>query len=180
MWRASELLRKPVIVAASGDCAGRVTNLFLDEEHGTFLGLMIHRGPFARSRVLPFADIVAIGPQFVVARDRESLVRPRDVPQIQPDMRAIPLKGKPLITGDGQHLGRLVDVRIDMRNGRIDGYELSSGGLSGLLGKRRYLPATVGSVVAGADAIVAPAGAAEAVQSASPEPSADPLPTARS
>lgn len=167
-------------MAASGDYAGRVNNLFLDEEHGTFLGLMIHRGPFARARVLPFADIVAIGPQFVVARDRESLVRPRDVPEIHSDRRPTPLKGKPLVSGDGQRLGRLVDVRIDMRSGRIDGYELSSRGMSGWFGRRRYLPATVGSVVAGADAIVAPSGAAEAVQSASPEPSADPLPTARS
>jgi uncharacterized protein YrrD len=142
MHRASEIMRKPVIAAVSGEYLGRVTNLILDERRGTCLGAVIERNaPQSRRRVLPFADITSIRNDQVVARDRDSPVLARDLPGLE-ETRPEALKGKALFTDAGERLGRIVDVCIDER-GRIEGYELARG-LASLLGRRWFISAAEG------------------------------------
>jgi uncharacterized protein YrrD len=156
-----------------------VTNLVVDEQRGACLGVIVERGGlFGRKRLLPFRDVVAIGPAFMVARDRDSLVRPRDVPEINDGGQPTPIKGTLVVTSDGQRLGRIVDVRIDECGGRVEGYELSRGGVAGLFAKRGFLPAA-GPFLAGHDAVLAPAGAADWIQPASSEETSEPLTSAR-
>lgn len=179
MRRASDILHKPVIVGSSGDYAGRVTNLVFDEHRGLCLGAVVERGRLLRrTRVLPFVDIMSIGKHFVVARRRESLLRPRDMPAIVENPPSVKVKGKRLVSADGQYLGRIVDVRVDERSGRIEGYDLSRGRLATLFGKRMYLSAVEG-LVASDDIVLAPAGAAASLQSVPPDEDDERLSSAR-
>jgi uncharacterized protein YrrD len=178
MRRASEILHKPVIVGSSGDCVGRVTNLVFDEHEGRCLAVVVKSGwVLRRARVLSFADIVSIGTDYVAVRRRESLVRPRDKPGVAEYPHSVRVKGKLLVGAEGQSLGRIVDVRIDEHSGRIEGYDLSRGGLM-MRSKRAYLPVADG-FAAGDDVVLAPAGAAERVRSAPPQNGGEELRSAR-
>jgi uncharacterized protein YrrD len=142
MRRGSEILGRVTVAADTGERLGRVEDLVFDERRHQVIGLLLKRSWLGRPRVVPFADVEAIGPDAIVTRTHTSPAKPEEVPDVGPiGDRDRVLKGRRLMTTDGRVLGSLIDMRFDDRTGRIEGYEISTGKLARLRGKRQFVPA---------------------------------------
>jgi uncharacterized protein YrrD len=69
--RATDVIGKPVVSAASGEKLGTVTDLLLDESNVALIGLVVSRGMLKGEHVLPIAAVQTFGTDAVVSRSSE-------------------------------------------------------------------------------------------------------------
>jgi uncharacterized protein YrrD len=143
MRKGKDTIGTSVIAFDDGRAIHTVHDVIVDREHHRLLGFVVQEGGwFAKSRLLPLAEVQAIGPDAVIissARaieegDRGALVR-------EFRNREPTLKDTQVSTTDGRLIGAITDVYFDERTGAIDGYEISAG--SAREEDRRFLPASM-------------------------------------
>jgi uncharacterized protein YrrD len=162
MRKISELIGKAIVSADSGQRLGRVSDVLLDADARSALGLVVSDGVLSGEQVLPLAEVQTLGTDAVVARSASHVVaarewRQRDVAAI----RSSAVKHKPVLTGRGRALGEVHDVLLD-DDGRVLGFELVSSSMGGLRHQYSTVPYASGLTV-GADAVVVPDEAAPPV-----------------
>jgi len=69
--RATDVIGKPLMSAASGEKMGTVTDLLLDEANVTLIGLVVSRGMLKGEHVLPISAVQTFGTDAVVSRSSE-------------------------------------------------------------------------------------------------------------
>ncbi|NJP08861.1 MAG: hypothetical protein HC866_04755 [Leptolyngbyaceae cyanobacterium RU_5_1] len=92
--------------------------------------------------VVPFQQVKAIGTDAMIVPSRSSVVRARELPEVQQILqRHNILKGTYILTTGGQHLGKMLDLYFDDRTGVIEGYEVSGGLFADVYTGRSFVPA---------------------------------------
>jgi uncharacterized protein YrrD len=151
-----------VVAYDTGERLDRVTDVVFDHEQRRVLGFVIDEGGWFRSaRVLPFGGVERIGTDALIARSRASIVKAEIVPEIRRVLeRDNVLRNTKLMTTEGREIGTLKDIVFDEADGRLLGFEVSTGGLKALFGGRAYLPAP-SSINIGDEVAFVPAADAE-------------------
>ena len=161
MRRVSRLIGTAIVAADSGGKIGRVADVLLDPERGSIVALVVRNGLLRDERVLPFAEIGALGEDAVVVRSAVGVLDASEWRSKGLDTRrSKTLKGRPVITTDGNRIGEVQDIFVDEQTGALAHLEIQSPDFAGLLVRRSRLPVSR-HVRIGRDVILIPQPTAE-------------------
>lgn len=157
MRTAYELIGVPVIECKTGKRLGKVRDLLIDEDWHARGMMLDYKRLFSPGHYIPWADVTTFGDDALMLRSKDSIRKfeeAGDVSFLLGGKRRV--KGMPLVTAEGVHLGRVEDVYFskNMEN-MIVGFELSDGLLTDLREGRRRLPIPEGTK-RGRDIILVP------------------------
>lgn len=150
--RATALVGMPVVTVDEGDDVAEVKDVVYSPTNNDVVGFTLNkrgrlRGPL--KRLLPWANVGAVGRDALMVASGDALVEPAGAP----DELAKPPPGRnvignAVITDAGVQLAEVVDLVLEVgERGRVVGYELSGG---------KLLPIPEDLAVSG-EAIVVPA-----------------------
>ncbi|WP_235680152.1 PRC-barrel domain-containing protein [Paenibacillus albicereus] len=161
MLKLQDVIGQPAYFAASGARAGKVRDAWFDE-HWTLQGLVLDGWCWrpGRARTVRWDDVLVCGADCVFLRSEESI----GVRRLKSLPRSflggcVRLKELPVVTAEGEQLGRVSDVYFDPNVGtQVVGFELTDGFVSDLKDGRRWLraPRDPDVFLLGEDAIVVP------------------------
>lgn len=125
MRKGREVIGLPVVSVATGRELGIVEEILCDHEQGKITSLVISEKKDSRdAHLVPLDKILGIG-EHAVTIEGNSLPEARKERMVgRPATR---LKGIPVITTEGNHLGSVEDVIFSETDGGLVGYEISSG-----------------------------------------------------
>ncbi len=149
MPKGRELVGLPVISQDRGEELGRVQDLLYDEQTGNLKGLLLADGGWLRQpRVVDFASVAGRGPKSFTVNDAG------DVSHELPSgaRRWQEIKGLRLLNQEGQEMGLVEDLVVDLPSGQVQALEISTGLVNDLLEGRREV-SLGGSVNWGTDSI---------------------------
>ncbi|MGB3912726.1 MAG: PRC-barrel domain-containing protein [Thermacetogeniaceae bacterium] len=130
LYKAREIIGLPVVSLDTGKEIGVVTDLLWSHPEKKIICLVVE------DRHLSFTNINSIGKDAVTVSSAEVLEEERDYPE------ATSLNQKEdelVLTQDGQNLGTLNDVIFDVTEGKLLGYEVSTGLVGDLLTGRMVM-----------------------------------------
>jgi uncharacterized protein YrrD len=153
MAKASDVVRRNIMARSTGQAAGKIKDVVVDQPGRQVLGFLVGIGALKGERVVPYAEIQALGQDSVIVNAPESLVKAEQAPDIKAALtRSGSIHGLRVQTTNGKDLGRIEDISFDDKTGLISGYELSGG----IFGPHSFMP-TPASLELGRDvAFVAP------------------------
>lgn len=132
-----------VIGQADGTDLGTVKDVIFDHETVEVLAILVsERELFGLidAQVAPWSEIMTIGPDAIMVRSRESVIRAGDDARIHAEMSGEnSLVGKAINTTDGRNLGAFSDIYFE-DDGTIVGYEVSGGLFADAVSGRRFMP----------------------------------------
>ncbi|MBW4634714.1 MAG: PRC-barrel domain-containing protein [Iphinoe sp. HA4291-MV1] len=165
MRRGSDLLGKVVVTYDTGEQIERIQDLIFDQDSHQLLGLVVDDGGlFRATRVIPFNNLQAIGPNAVVVPSQTAVVKVRTVPEIRAIVkRNNVLRGTRILTVNGRDLGTMVDLYFDEQTGSVEGYEVSGGLFADAYSGRSFVPAPQ-TLKIGEDVAFVPIETAELMQ----------------
>jgi sporulation protein YlmC with PRC-barrel domain len=168
MIRATELAGRAVVDIDAAEKVGTIDKIILDPDGRQVAGFVVSRAgsgfPGSKTQALiPSSGVHAIGPDAVTIR--QSTVSEDDLSRLETLPRGSDVIDRKVVSEDGRFLGKVSDVLIDRRDGRIVGYLLSEHTpgpkFEEMFGKDKkkrreppYLPATA-NIRTGRDLIVA-------------------------
>ncbi|WP_274650061.1 PRC-barrel domain-containing protein [Paenibacillus humicola] len=163
MIRLQHVIGLPVIETDAGKRVGYVKDAWFDE-HWRLDGIVLDAGRrfLTPMKSVRWHHVLVCGDDAVLIMSADS-VRKSKAAEVQRSFYTglIRLKDLPVVTIDGQQLGRLSDVYFEGFQGtQIVGYELTDGFVSDLMEGRWWLPSPEDpdAVMLGEDAIIVPAG----------------------
>ncbi len=135
MRKGRELLSLPVVEALTGEQLGEVKELLYDIRGCHLIGFIVADGGWLRAaRAVLLHEVQDITGTAVVVEDKNCI---RDISEIAEFLQhRSDVIGYMLITSEGKELGVIQDLVISPGNGKIHGYELSSGIMDDLLNGR--------------------------------------------
>ncbi|TMV52764.1 photosystem reaction center subunit H [Paenibacillus mesophilus] len=157
MRRAQDIMGLPVIEIEAGKQVGTAKDFVIDRDWNIQGVLLDSKHWFASPRYIAWDDIVSIGTDAVTVKD-EQVVRDYDDKADTVCLLdgSFKLKGLPVITVNGDHLGMVEDVYFgEQMDKKIVGYELSGGLISDLKEGRKWLPSSEAAKI-GEDAVIVP------------------------
>ncbi len=144
MVKATDVIGRSVAVREGGQQAGKVKDIVVDQSGHQVLGFVVSEGVFKSARVAPWASLQAIGPDSVVVKTADSIVKAADAPDIKAVLdKDLSIRGLRLQTTAGKDLGKVEDFQFDEQTGAVLGYQLSGGVLADALGGHSFLPTPV-------------------------------------
>jgi uncharacterized protein YrrD len=165
MRKGRDLIGKPVIAYDTGEKFETITDLVFDQVKNVLLGFLVDEGGwFTSARVLPLAQVQAIGPDAVIVASRDSIVVANTMPRIEEvlDHNNI-LRDTRIMTVDGRDLGTMIDLYFDDQTGRVEGYEVSGGLFADAYSGRSFVPAPQ-TIKIGEDVAFIPSETADLMQ----------------
>ena len=147
----------PVYDRITGKRLGKCRDMIVDEAWRVRGILLEYKAWFAQARWVDWKDIVTFGEDAFLIRAVDAVRRWKpDGDQHLLCAGKHRVRGLPLITREGEHLGRVEDVYFSLKMEEfIVGFELSEGLLMDLREGRKRLPLPDGAVY-GKDAILIP------------------------
>ena len=153
MHKVNDLFGTEVISQATGDRIAPVRDVVLDADMRQIAALVLGPGGlFSDERVVRWREIISLGDVIVVAGSTPLPTIKQDTEVAELQKQAVRITGVAVITASGERLGTVGDIGFDDQ-GRVLGYEINHGVLSGLLGQK-FLPSESVRTV-GKDAIIA-------------------------
>jgi len=143
MRKGRDMLGKPVIAYDTGEKFETITDLVFDQVNNVLLGFVVDEGGwFSSARVLPLAQVQAIGADAVIVPAKTSIAIANSIPEIETvlDHNNI-LKDTRIMTVDGRDLGTMIDLYFDDQTGIVEGYEVSGGLFADAYSGRSFVPA---------------------------------------
>ena len=129
MYRINQLLGKTVINQATGERLASVDDVVLSEDSRLVIALLLKgNGLLAKPQVVRWGAVQSIA-DVIVVRAAEAFV-PLNQDAMIADLhkRNNKITGLPLIGMDGQRVGTVRDIYIDLR-GTVLGFEIDPGGV---------------------------------------------------
>lgn len=165
LLRVREIVGRPV-VTLGGDALGQVRDVAFTDSHGDLAGFTLAKrttfgGPM--KEVLAWSAVVALGPDAVMVNDGDALSSGPLAPASSGDGDVL---GDQVVTDGGVNVGSVVDVVIEVTDGRagVVGYEIEpSAGFEpehGRRGRRLYIP-WADALAASGEAVIVPAAAVD-------------------
>jgi uncharacterized protein YrrD len=163
MVRLQHILGLPVIDSQTGKLAGAVKDIWFDEQC-LLRGLILKAGKWWFKTLFVFVewnDVLATGDDGIIITSK-AIIRKSGAGEISRTFHTgvNQLKDLPVMTSEGQQLGRVSDVYFEPDMGTpIVSYELTDGFVSDVMEGRKCLriPAHPNEVTLGEDCILVPA-----------------------
>jgi len=155
--KAKDIIGMPVIEVAGGKQLGQVKDIAMDADWRVTAVVVETKNWFSGPKVILCEDIVSFGDDAVTVKDEDSVRElSGDSSWRYLDNGDGKVKGKPVVTVNGNQLGVVEDVYFEENLGtKVIGYELTDGFISDLTDGRKWLPAPE-RVTWGEDALIVP------------------------
>ncbi len=145
MHRAMDVLGLPVITLSTGEEIGTVNDILCDMEWRR-LGVVVRDGSWFHSGAyIPSGKIFAVGGDFLTVEGKDAITSMQKLNK-QDTIGFVTgkqkLKGKPVLTRDGDFLGSVEDVYFSLDWEKLVACELSQGWIVDLTEGRKRLPIT--------------------------------------
>lgn len=158
MRKALDVVGSPILSLGSGRTLGVVRDILCDAS-GRTLGVMTQQsGWLTDGLYIPFEAIHSVGKDFLTVHDeheRLPLRIPHDLESIYLVTGKQKLKGKIVITEQGERLGTIEDVYFSQNWEKLVGYEISNGWITDVTEGRKRLSATDGCMI-GDETLIVP------------------------
>lgn len=143
MRKGKDFIGKTIVAYDSGKKINSIKDLIFDQSDNSLLGFLIEEGSlFSDPKVLPLAQVKALGNDAAIVPSRSAISAVKDYPNIQKILEHNNiLNGTRIMTTDGRDLGKLVDFYFDENTGAIEGYETSGGLFADAYSGRSFVPA---------------------------------------
>jgi uncharacterized protein YrrD len=132
-----------VIGQEDGTALGTVKDVIFDHETNEVLGLLLSEKELfglIDAHVVLWSTVRKIGPDAIVVISRESVISAGDSPRIHEEITGHnSLVGRQIHTNEGRALGNFSDIYFE-DDGRIVGYEISTGLIGDAMSGRRFMP----------------------------------------
>jgi uncharacterized protein YrrD len=156
--KARDVIGLPIMCVQTGNQAGIAKDLLLDDNWQVEIVLLENKRWFSTPSCILWKDVIAFGEDAITILNEASIGSLNEQDQIYISLitgdRTI--KGMPVVTVNGMHLGIIDDVYIDPDLGKkVIGYELTEGFISDLKEGRKWLPLPEYATL-GEDAIIVP------------------------
>ncbi|BCV20024.1 PRC-barrel domain-containing protein [Moorella sp. Hama-1] len=160
-YTSKKLMGMPVVSLADGHQLGRIKRLLIDHQQMTIAAFTVDRkGWFKEQPVIPYSHVKSVGSHAVTVDEATAVVKLSSLPELEALAKhPLPLLGARVITEEGTVLGTVEDFRFDPQDGKIHYLDVKGGLLQGA----RSLE-TAQIITCGRDALIARAGAEEALQ----------------
>ncbi|WP_406677464.1 PRC-barrel domain-containing protein [Neomoorella carbonis] len=160
-YTSKKLMGMPVVSLADGHQLGRIKRLLIDQQKMVIAAFTVDRkGWFKEQPVIPYSHVKSVGNHAVTVDQASAVVKLSSLPELEVLAKhPLPLLGARVITEEGTVMGTVDDFRFDPQDGKIYYLDIKSGLLHGT----RSL-ATTQIITCGRDALIARAGAEEALQ----------------
>jgi uncharacterized protein YrrD len=155
--KAKDIIGMPIIEIAGGKQLGHVKDIAFDSEWTLQAVVVDTKKWFSVPKAIACGNVMGFGDDAITIQD-EACVEELETPPewfyfLNGDNR---IKGKPIMTVNGNQLGVVEDVYFDEKLGtKIIGYELTDGFISDITEGRKKLPAPE-QITWGEDAIIVP------------------------
>ncbi|MGY2895639.1 PRC-barrel domain-containing protein [Deinococcus sp. UYEF24] len=169
MHRGKEVLNKK-IVAMNGDVHDdHVRDLIFDPQGQRLLALLVDEGGwFHAAKVISYDRVKSIGEDAVMVDSLDAVVSARDLPGMSEILsNDHKLIGTPLMTTEGEDLGKLADLYFDESTGQVTGYDMSGGVFADMGSGRSFVPAAV-DLMLGKDVALVPPEVARQMEEQEP------------
>lgn len=144
MRKALDAVGLPVICLQTGEEIGSVQDILCDPEWRV-LGVVLHQGNWFQSGTyIPFEHIHAVGDDCLIVTGKEAITSLQNLAEndtVGLSTGKMKLKGKTVITEDGELLGKVEDVYFSSNWEKLVGYELSNGWIADVTVGRKRLSA---------------------------------------
>jgi uncharacterized protein YrrD len=140
--KASSVVGLPVLTHADAQNVGTVKDLALSGDGTAVIALVTEEGGLLSDRrLVPMEEVESIGEDAVIVSAASDVVDASALPGMDAALDDNEsLRGKDVLTTDGQKVGAIGDLYLDTTSGRIEGYEVSGGILSDLSTGPAFLP----------------------------------------
>lgn len=153
--KAGDVIGLSVFNVNSGQKLGVVKDLLFDGDW-SLRGVVLEPGGFLRRGIyIPSEKILSIGEDAITVGTIDAVTSLDPSIPFHSMLGEHRLKGKPVITMNGNELGHVEDVYFEEEVGTIIGYELTDGFLSDILDGRSILPQPE-RITIGSHALVVP------------------------
>lgn len=157
MHRAMDVIGLPIISLSSGEEIGAVNDILCDMEWRK-LGVVIQNGDWLRSGAyIPSDRIHAVGEDYLTIEGKDAITSMQEFAN-QETIGFMTgkqkLKGKPVLTRNGDFLGSIEDVYFSLNWEKLVACELSQGWIADLTEGRKRLPITPSLVLGKKNLIV--------------------------
>jgi sporulation protein YlmC with PRC-barrel domain len=158
--RMTEIVGKPVLTAETGDRLGRIEDLLLGPDRVRVDAVLVGtdwRSWLGQGRVLLLEDVQVLGEVAIVTKDAAPLAALsewRDSGHTV-HLSSAALKGKRVITNNGNCVGMVKDAIVDTQTGRVEQLEVVEREAGRLKARRSLVPVTP-EVRIGDDLVVVP------------------------
>lgn len=152
MNRGRDLVGMPIINLTNGETVGRVKDVLFDPTSHQFVGIEMDGGGWLKGpRKIHFDDFAGIGEDAITILEDSVIMKalPCEESVITEDK----VVGSRVLTKDGNELGTISDIIIDLTTGNITHYQISDGIIQDLLEGRGIVPIDTG-ITYGKDAII--------------------------
>ncbi|RLC37695.1 hypothetical protein DRH29_01235 [candidate division Kazan bacterium] len=138
----STIQNMPILDLETGEVLGRVVNWVIKTKEQRLAAFLLDKtSPFKSPQVIVPADIIEYGPNMIVARDRASIVSPKEIVGL-PELisKKYVLVGFKAETENGTKLGHIEDFTFDTISSEVRTYYIGPGGAVGIFGNSRIIP----------------------------------------
>ena len=137
----NELLGLPVINLSTGDQVGKVKNVVIDTANYRLVGVLLgHDGWFHAGRGILRGAMKNIGPDSITIEAETAIVSAETLTAQGRTILQEEIIGKELVTAEGNIIGTLTDIFLDVNTGLLTGYEVSDSIIKDLLDGRSSIP----------------------------------------
>ncbi|HWR56619.1 MAG TPA: PRC-barrel domain-containing protein [Negativicutes bacterium] len=137
----NELRGLPVINLSTGEQIGEVKDVVIDTANYRLVGVLLSRaGWFHTGRGILLGGMKNIGPDSITIEDETAIVSAEALAAGGRTILNEDIIGKDLVTAEGNIVGTLSDVLLDVKSGLLTGYEVSDSVIGDLLEGRSNIP----------------------------------------
>lgn len=158
MRKALDAIGLPILSVASGHVAGIVRDILCDA-CGRTLGVVMKEASWMHDGMyIPYQAIHSVGEDYLTVHDDHAptpLHTLRNLDTISLVTGKTRLKGKTVITDQGERLGTIEDVYFSSNWEKLVGYEISNGWITDLTEGRKRLAAKDGCII-GQETLIVP------------------------
>ena len=136
----SSFKNKAIISLETGEKVGEVDDVLIEPDAMAIQALTLVVGGFLRPdvRAIPVREVRLWGKDVVLISQNNAMIAKKEMPGLDEGLSAENLKGRSVVSLDGERNGELKDLLINL-NGQIEGFEIAhpGDGLSAMIGGKK-------------------------------------------
>lgn len=147
MRKESELIGLPVISKETGKKIATIREIIYSEKKNKVVGILVSEGNiFREARLIQFNNVDSIGKDALIIENENLVEKSSLLPEINQLINEKKITEDEILTEDGESLGHVRDIIIDVENGTVLGFILTDGLIQDLKEGRNVLPYSIETI----------------------------------
>lgn len=147
MRKASDLIGLPVISKETGKKIATIKEIIYSEKKNKVVGFLVNEGGFFReAKLIQFNNVDSIGKDALIIENENLVEKSSFLPEINQLINEKKIAEDEILTEDGESIGHIRDIIIDVGNGTVLGFILTEGLIQDLKEGRNVLPYNIETI----------------------------------